>query len=79
MTIIYEHTDAFNHDFKRLLKKFRSLKEDFQTAQQHTIELFHIQKIDNNSIFEIPNISKNNIKIYKVRKFACKALKGSGL
>lgn len=77
-TINYEETDDFQRDFKKLLKRYRSLKEDLETVKIAAIELFHLQKINNQSIFPIPGFCTEEIQICKIKKFACKALKGRG-
>ena len=41
MMIQYEEKKEFQNDFKDLLKKFPSLKEDFEINKQYRIELFH--------------------------------------
>ena len=46
----------FQNDFKDLLKKFPSLKEDFEINKQYRIELFHNNNTDNNSIEEIKGV-----------------------
>lgn len=80
--IIYKETEEFKKDFKKLLKKFKTLNEDFDLMKSATIELFHIRKIDNNSIFPCQNQQKkeleNKLVICKVKKFACKTLKNFG-
>ena len=79
MTIIYNETAEFAYDFKKLLKKFQSLTEDLEVVKQYDIELFHCQKIDRHGIFEIENTENNeNLQFFKIKKFACKALKGRG-
>lgn len=85
--INYKITQEFEKDFKRLLKKFRSLEEDFEFAKIATIEPYHIgilhngilEKKDVNSIFPIPNFCSEELKICKLKKFACKVLKGRGV
>jgi len=77
--ITYKNTEPFNKDLKRLLKKFRTLESDIEIAKKNTIELFHLKNIDNNSIELIPNFCSDKIKICKIKKFACKALKGHGV
>jgi len=79
MMIKYLTTIEFQKDLKRMLKKFKSLEFDIDNAKESTIELFHIRKLDNNSIFQIQGFNTEKIKIYKIKKFACKALKGCGL
>jgi hypothetical protein len=76
--IKYSETAEFRKDFMKLLKRFRSLNEDLELAKQAAIELYHIMGLDNASVFEIPGFSKAGIKIFKLKKFACKALKGTG-
>lgn len=85
--ISYKETQEFKKDFKRLLKKFRSLEEDFEFAKIASIEPYHIGILENgvwlkkeiNSIFPIPNFCTEELKICKLKKFACKALKGRGV
>ena len=77
-TISYGQTEKFQKDFKKLLKKFRSLKEDLELAKTAAIELFHLKKINNLSTFPIPGCCTDDILVCKLKKFACKALKGRG-
>ena len=76
--ISYEATDVFQRDLKRLLKKYRTLEEDLETVKRNAIELFHTTNIDNRSIFLIPDFCNEAIMVCKIKKFACKALKGRG-
>ncbi len=79
MMMNYSEIPAFTRDFKRLLKKFPSLAEDFATVKQYDIELFHFQKIDKRGIFKIENAANSdNLQFFKIKKFACKTLKGRG-
>lgn len=75
----YEETDEFKRDFKKLQKKFRTLKDDLQTVKKAVIELRHIHQIDNLSAFEIQGFGQNGLTVWKIKKFACKALKGRGV
>lgn len=77
--ITYKSTSGFDKDLKRLLKKFRTLEDDIEVAKRNTIELFHLLKVDNNSVESIPNFCSDELKICKIKKFACKALKGRGV
>ncbi len=77
-TISYEQTAEFQKDFKKLLKKYRSLEEDLELAKRAAIELFHLQKINNLSVFPIPGFCSEEILVCKIKKFACRALKGRG-
>jgi hypothetical protein len=76
--IEYQQTKEFNKDFKKLKKKFKTLTADLIAVKRNAIELFHLKKIDNQSIFLIPGFCSQDIKICKIKKIACKALKGRG-
>ena len=77
-TIKYIETEPFQKDLKRLLKKFRSLTSDLEVIKRDAIELFHLKKINSQSIFIIPGFCTEEIQICKIKKFACKTLKGKG-
>jgi len=71
--------NEFEKDFKRLFKKFRTLDEDLDNFINVQLNLAHkMNIIDKKSIVRISNLGINEPKIYKARKFACKALKGEG-
>jgi len=75
----YEETDEFKRDFKKLLKKFSSLREDLEVNKQYRIELFHCKEINSGGIFEIQGVGNTpELKFFKVKKFQCKSLKGRG-
>ena len=76
--INYGETPEFQKDFKKLLKKFKSLESDLELAKIAAIDFYHIQKINNSSIFPIQGFCTDEIQICKIKKFACKALKGRG-
>mgnify|MGYP000989348898 CR=1 FL=1 len=76
--INYSRTSEFQKDFERLLKKFKSLEDDLELVKIAAIDLFHIQKINNLSIFPIQGFCTEKIQVCKIKKFACKALKGRG-
>lgn len=77
--IEYRCSDKFEKQFKKLIKKYRSLEEDLEIAKKFAIEAFHISKINNEAVFLIPKFDRKTVQIYKIRKFACKALKGKGV
>lgn len=74
----YKKTDSFEKNLKRLEKRFSTLLEDLESVKKHAIQLFHLQKIDMSHIVQIPGYPHKSCRIYKIRTFACKALKGSG-
>ena len=77
--IEYDATDVFQKDLKRLLKKFKTLEEDLETAKRNAIELYHLKSINNRSVFPIPDFCNDAILICKIKKFACKSIKGRGV
>ena len=79
MTMNYNETEEFARDFKKLLKKFSSLKEDLEVNKRYRIEFFHLRKIDSKSVFKIQGIGNSEeLQFFKVKKFQCKSLKGRG-
>jgi len=79
--IKYSRHPRFVHQMKKLLKKYRTLEEDLEIAKTFTIELFHnhTPKIDSGSIWLVPGFDRDIIQIYKIKKFACKSLRGKGV
>ncbi len=74
-----ERLEKFNKDLKKLLKKFPSLEGDLLTLVNTSLYAYHKLNVDNHGIHPIENLGIECPKIYKVKKFACKALKGSGI
>jgi len=68
----------FDKELKRLQKKFKSLEEDLQVFVKNQLKLFHKLGIDNRGCVRIPGLGISSPLIYKVRKFACRSLKGKG-
>lgn len=75
----YEQTDEFGRDLKRLSKKFPSLEGDLETAKKNAIELRYERNMDNGAVFEISGCCSETVKVAKVKKFACKSLRGTGV
>lgn len=73
----YKTTEAFSKDFKRLEKRFKTLASDIEVARRNAIELTHERDIDNRSVFRISGVGSDQVHIYKLKKFACKSLKGT--
>lgn len=71
--------DKFKRDLKKLLKKFPSLEEDLDSLIKAQLIVYHKLNIDNHGIFPIDNLAISSPKIFKVKKFACKSLKGRGV
>lgn len=76
--IKYFKLKKFQKEFDKLEKRFKTLSQDFEILKQASIELLHIYNKNNNGIFLIPNFNNKEIQIYKVKRFACRYLKGKG-
>jgi len=74
----YENLPAFDRDFKKLKKKFKTLNDDFETLKQYHLVPFHSMNIKKDDPVEIQGAGGKNFKSYKVKKFACKSLPGRG-
>lgn len=68
----------FKKDFKKLEKKYSTLKQDLEVFVNNQLKLSHKLNIENSGIVRITGLSISEPKIYKARKFACKSLKGRG-
>ncbi|OHD67286.1 MAG: hypothetical protein A2W19_02440 [Spirochaetes bacterium RBG_16_49_21] len=82
MTKMFSKIDRlpeFDRDFKKLIRRFKTLADDLDTFIKSELKLYHKLKIDNNGIFEISGLGIENPRIYKAKKFACKSLKGKGV
>jgi len=69
----------FKKDFKKLAKKFKTLPDDFEVFKNTQLKAFHKLKQDNRGNLPISNLGIDYPLIYKVVKFACRALKGRGV
>ena len=69
----------FEKDFKKLLKRFKTLKEDLKVFVEKQLNLYHKLNKDNKGIFPMTGLSIENPGIYKAKKFACRSLKGKGV
>lgn len=73
------HVAEFEKDLKKLAKRFASLEEDLQVFIKVAMNIFHKQNIDSGTILKMSDLGIQSPKIYKGKKFACKALKGKGV
>jgi len=76
--IQYTKTRWFKKDFDKLIKRFRTLKDDLEVLKRNQLELLHIFEIDNGGTFKLKGYENPNYSIYKVKKITCKSLKGKG-
>ena len=68
----------FDKDFKKLAKRFKTLNDDIETFINRQLKLTHKLGVDNKGVVHISDLGIEIPKIYKAKKFACKALKGRG-
>jgi hypothetical protein len=68
----------FGKDLKKLKKRFPTLDDDLNVFLSVQLPLYHKMKEDNQGIVPISGLGIDQPKLYKARKFACKALKGRG-
>ena len=74
----YKSLPSFDKDMKKLSKRYSSLNSDFKFLVKYHIEAFHIHGVRSDDPVEISGCCGKDYKSYKVRKFACKSLRGSG-
>ena len=78
----YSQLDEFGKEFKRLLKKYRTLNEDFELFKERILS--YRENGSGKFLFWRPpgivRISNLGVEteLYKVKHFTCKALKGKG-
>lgn len=77
--INYSRHFRFDQQFKKLLKKYRTLEDDLTIVEKAAIELLYLHKIDNRSVELIPGFDRDEVKVFKIKKFACKSLSGKGV
>lgn len=74
MAMIYDCLEEFNKDLKRLLKRFGSLDSDLEVLKKY----LDVSPSATPPISFLMNNFGSPHEIIKVKKFACKALKGKG-
>lgn len=72
---IRRHSE-FEKDFKKLSERFKTLEDDLETFINNQFKITHKLGINNKGVVQISDLGIETPKIYKARKFACKALKG---
>jgi mRNA-degrading endonuclease RelE of RelBE toxin-antitoxin system len=73
-----ERTAEFKRDLKKLLKRYRTLEEDIDTLINASLYAFHKLAIDTGGIVRLQRLGFEEPAVYKVKKFACRSLKGKG-
>lgn len=76
----YQNNSKFVKQLDKLKQKLRSLDDDIVVLKESSIELLHVHGIDDKqSCIPVPGFQCEYVIIYKVKKFACKSLKGKGV
>jgi len=70
--------DEFKRDFKKLLKKYNTLEEDLDTMVRAQLGAFHKLGTDTGGVSRIDGLGATTAPVFKVKKFACRALKSKG-
>lgn len=68
----------FDRDLKKLKKKYPTIENDLQIVINTALYAYHKQNIDNKGILPISELGLTSINIFKVKKFACRSMKGKG-
>ena len=68
----------FEKDFKKLKKRFKTLDDDIETFINRQLKLTHKLEVQNKGVVPISGLGIETPRIYKAKRFACKALKGRG-
>jgi hypothetical protein len=69
----------FERDLKALTKRFRTLPDDLHLLIDTELRLYHELETDNGGIIEVTGTKPTEARIFKVRKFACRSLRGKGV
>ena len=78
--IKYCTVTSFDREYKKMAKKYPSLPQDLETLKRAVIELYHLQGVNSGAAVPIEGLCSVE-KAYlsmKVRKIACRSLKGRG-
>ncbi len=73
-----DETDEFKRDYRRLEKRFKTLRADFDVFIATQLNLFHKQKQDNGGVWRISETGCEYPLFYRAKKFACASLYGTG-
>lgn len=76
--INYVYLPEFEKDMKSLLKRFRTLEDDFEKFKKYSLETHFEKNVETTSFVKIEGMCADLYTSYKVRKFACRSLPGKG-
>lgn len=71
---------AFKRDFKKLSKRYRSLRDDLETFIRTSIRAVHVlgQCPEPLGHFPVQGLGDDEQEVFIAKKFACRSLKGTG-
>lgn len=69
---------GFEAGLKKLQKKYPTLHADLAILINNAIFAFHKLEIGFHGIVQIDDLGNTKLPVYKVKKFACRSLKGKG-
>ena len=69
----------FERELKKLKKRYRTLDVDLDIVINTLLVSFHKLKIENEGVLRIDDLGDIRSPVYKVKKFACRSLKGKGV
>jgi len=69
----------FDREMRKLSRRFSTLEEDLDVLIRTALVAYHKLGIDYGGIVRIPGLGFEQPRVYKVRKFACRSLKGKGV
>ena len=72
-------TAPFKKDLKRLAKRFPTIADDLEICIKAQLALYHKMEVDNHGIFPLSGLGFEEPPVFKVKKFACRSLKGKGV
>ncbi len=76
--IDYYTIPEFEKDFKKLEKRYKTLKQDFENMKKFSIETHYLKGAPTTAFVPIEGFCSDSYKSLKVKKFACMALKNLG-
>ena len=75
----FRNHKCFERDLKKLEKRFPTIREDLKIMVNAQLKLYHgMPGLITGGVFEIPGLKVKDYRFFKVKKMACKSLKGRG-
>lgn len=68
----------FDRDIRKLKRRYRTLEDDLVTLVDTALFAFHKISQDYPWIVKLDDLGKVRLPVYKVKRFACRSIKGAG-